>query len=77
MTDDNLQGDITMVKHEISITGAKVDSKYGMITSDKFDVYVFTKEEDYNCYISSSTIWINFGTVEPCDFVYDRPEVIS
>ena len=65
------------MKHEITITGKKIDSKWGFITDDTFDVFVFTKEEDYNCYISSSTIWMTFGTPEPCDFVYDRPEVIS
>ena len=44
--------------HSIKVEGVEAKSKYGLLASDTFDVFIFSREEDYNCYIEASTMWI-------------------
>ena len=57
VNDDNLRADITQTKYSVKVQGQKTNSRFGLLTDDKFDVFVFTREEDYNCYIEASTLW--------------------
>lgn len=45
------------------------------MTDEKFDVFVFDDEQDYNCYIKASTFWLEHGTAGMCDFV-GKPGVV-
>ena len=57
------------VKHEIKVTGVGGKTSYGSLLDKTFDVFVFDDERDYNCYIERSTMWLQYGEVQGCDFV--------
>ena len=81
MNDDNLRADITQTMHSIKVEGVQDDSKYASGYSDTFDVFIFTREEDYNCYIEASTIWVEHMQAKTCDFLSQdsvvKPQVKS
>ena len=47
-----------------------MSSKFGLLSDDTFDVLVFDNEQDYNCYIESSTMYLAHGYSSECDFIY-------
>ena len=65
--------------HSITVEGVPADSHYGKMYADSFDVFIFTREEDYNCYIEASTIWVEHTQAKTCDFLSDdsvvKPQV--
>jgi len=71
LNDDNLRADITQTMHSITVEGVPADSHYGKMYADSFDVFIFTREEDYNCYIEASTIWVEHMQAKTCDFLSD------
>lgn len=75
LNDDNLRADITQTKHEIKVEGVISETKYGLLTDSKFDLFTFASEQDYNCYIEASTMWLEHGQAQMCDFV-GNPDVV-
>ena len=62
--------------HSIKVEGVRSESKNGgILASDTFDVFIFTREEDYNCYIEASTLWIEHSKAIECDFIGDSSVV--
>ena len=76
LNDDNLQADITQTRQEITVRGVDAPSKFGLIYDKKFDVFVFQTEADYNCYIEASTMWLEHGLANMCDFVGEKPDSV-
>ena len=76
MNDDNLQADITQTRQEITVRGVDAPSKFGLIYDKQFDVFVFDSEEDYNCYIEASTMWLEHAQANMCDFVGSKPNSV-
>ena len=68
LNDDNLRADIMEVRYEMSVKGVKGSTNYG-VTDTKFDVLLLEHEQDYNCYIEQSTIWLEHGVANMCDFI--------
>ena len=64
-----MQADITNTRHEITVTGKDKASKFGLLYDKTFDVFVFDDENDYNCYVEASTMWLEHLEVVMCDFV--------
>ena len=56
--------------------GVESSSKFGLLTSTEFDVFVFEEEEDYNCYIEAMTLWVEHDERKQCDFVMDKPNSV-
>ena len=61
LNDDNLKADITQTRTEIHVKGTAVSSKFGLLSDDTFDVFVFDNDEDYDCYIEASTLYLAHG----------------
>jgi len=40
-------------------------------------VYIFEDQKDYNCYIEQSTMMVNHGRSEMCDFIGREPSIVK
>ena len=69
--DDNLKADISSAKYSIQVKSETTTSETGMMDLDgvPFDVFVFTSDEDYNCFVEQSTLFKLQGSADMCDFV--------
>ena len=56
-------------RQEIVVKGKAVDSRFGLLTDSVFDVFVFDNDDDYNCYIEASTMYLAHGYSDTCDFI--------
>jgi len=54
----------------------QASSKFGLLTDTKFDVLVFDSNDDYNCYIEATTMWLEHLQVQSCDFLGTKPNVV-
>ena len=72
-TDDpNLDADITQVGYELAIKSLQHGSIH-----NQFDLYLFTDNKDYDCFVMGSQLWTDYNIKQSCDFVTRRPQSIK
>lgn len=77
-TDDpNLDADITSVGYDLAIKSLQHGTTNGVAIYNPFDLYLFSSNNDYDCFVMGSVLWADYNIKQTCDFVTQRPQIIK
>ena len=70
--DDALEQGISQVKLSLNIASDIAQNMKDLRNKISFDVMVFTREEDYLCYVQAVALLYKDNQRVPCDFIYNK-----